>query len=76
MFLTLLLLGLGVYGLTNLRMEFRPEWLVDPQAEGKNAFFAAFYGSFSVTHWYFEHRKYFNDGLQGQIYLKVPNIKS
>ena len=42
--LTLLLLGLGVYGLNNLRMEFRPEWLVDPQAEGKNALFAAFYG--------------------------------
>eukprot|EP00090_Calanus_glacialis_P022071 TRINITY_DN34049_c0_g1_i2.p1 TRINITY_DN34049_c0_g1~~TRINITY_DN34049_c0_g1_i2.p1 ORF type:complete len:564 (-),score=121.57 TRINITY_DN34049_c0_g1_i2:171-1631(-) len=61
--LTLLLLGLGVYGLNNLRMEFRPEWLVDPQAE--------------VTHWYFEHRKYFNDGLQGQIYLKnVDYVKS
>ena len=30
--------------------------------------------SISVTHWYFEHSKYFNDGLQGQIYLKVNNL--
>ena len=42
--LTLLLLGLGVYGLINLQKEFRPEWLVDPQAEGKKVPFAAFYG--------------------------------
>ena len=34
--LTLLLLGFGVYGLINLRMEFRPEWLGDPEAESMN----------------------------------------
>ena len=36
MLLTLVLLILGAYGTSNLRMEFRPEWLVDPEAESMN----------------------------------------
>jgi hypothetical protein len=32
---TLALLAFGTYGLINLRMEFRPEWLMDPKSESK-----------------------------------------
>ena len=32
--LTLLLLIAGVHGITSLKMEFKPEWLMDPAAEG------------------------------------------
>jgi hypothetical protein len=32
---TLGLLAFGTYGLINLRMEFRPEWLMDPKSESK-----------------------------------------
>ena len=29
----LTLLSLGVYGMTRLKMEFRPEWMLDPESE-------------------------------------------
>ena len=32
--LTLLLLLAGLHGITSLKMEFKPEWLMDPTAEG------------------------------------------
>merc|ERR1711892_828408 len=31
--LTLVLLGVGIFGIIHLRMEFRPEWLMDPDSE-------------------------------------------
>ena len=34
MLVTIIFLALGIYGTINLRKEFRPEWLVDPDAEG------------------------------------------
>jgi hypothetical protein len=33
---TALLLSCGLYGLISLRMEFRPEWLMDPKSESKS----------------------------------------
>ena len=30
---TLVILGLGLWGTILLQMEFRPEWLMDPQSE-------------------------------------------
>ena len=27
------LLSMGVYGMTKLKMEFRPEWMLDPESE-------------------------------------------
>ena len=33
---TVLLLIIGAFGLKQLKMEFRPEWLMDPGAEGRN----------------------------------------
>ena len=36
MLFTFVLLVFGAYGTINLRMEFRPEWLVDPEAESMN----------------------------------------
>ena len=32
---TLAVLSLGVLGLLRLRMEFKPEWLMNPQSESK-----------------------------------------
>ena len=29
----LTLLSIGVYGMTRLKMEFRPEWMLDPESE-------------------------------------------
>ena len=29
-----ILLVIGVYGMAHLKMEFRPEWMLDPDAEG------------------------------------------
>ncbi len=37
---TLGLLACGTYGLINLRMEFRPEWLMDPKSESKATLFS------------------------------------
>ena len=34
MFSTAVLLVIGVYGMAQLKMEFRPEWMLDPAAEG------------------------------------------
>ena len=31
---TAVLLVIGVYGMAQLKMEFRPEWMLDPAAEG------------------------------------------
>ena len=54
------LLVAGCLGLARLRMEFRPEWLLDPQAE--------------VTNWYFAHKEYFpGEGEGGQLYLRGVN---
>ena len=27
------LLSVGLYGMTRLKMEFRPEWMLDPESE-------------------------------------------
>ena len=52
------LLSLGVYGITQLKVEFRPEWMLDPESE--------------FTSWYFTHKQYFpSDGELGQLYFKV-----
>ena len=32
--ITFALFGFGLHGLLHLRMEFRPEWLIDPDSEG------------------------------------------
>ena len=40
---TLVILGLGLWGTILLQMEFRPEWLMDPQSE--------------IFHWYRWDRK-------------------
>eukprot|EP00092_Neocalanus_flemingeri_P040503 GFUD01044108.1.p1 GENE.GFUD01044108.1~~GFUD01044108.1.p1 ORF type:complete len:1044 (-),score=198.42 GFUD01044108.1:97-3228(-) len=57
---TAVLLVIGVYGMAQLKMEFRPEWLMDPAAE--------------VTNWYFAHKEYFpSDGEGGQLYLRSVN---
>ena len=29
------LLSVGLYGMTRLKMEFRPEWMLDPESECK-----------------------------------------
>ena len=43
-FSTAVLLVIGVYGMAQLKMEFRPEWMLDPAAEGFNYFqFVALY---------------------------------
>lgn len=55
-----ILLVIGVYGMAHLKMEFRPEWMLDPDAE--------------VTHWYMAHKEYFpSDGEGGQLYFKSIN---
>ena len=33
---TSMLLGFGIYGMTLLKMEFRPEWMLDPETECRN----------------------------------------
>ena len=33
--ITIALLIVGAYGMNQLKMEFRPEWLMDPAAEGR-----------------------------------------
>jgi len=59
-FTTAVLLVIGVYGMAQLKMEFRPEWLLDPSAE--------------VTNWYFAHKEYFpSDGEGGQLYVRSIN---
>ena len=35
MFSTAVLLVIGVYGMAQLKMEFKPEWMLDPAAEGR-----------------------------------------
>ena len=37
MFSTAVLLVIGVYGMAQLKMEFKPEWMLDPTAEGKKS---------------------------------------
>ena len=37
-FSTAALLVIGVYGMAQLKMEFRPEWMLDPAAEGSTIF--------------------------------------
>ena len=34
--ITSIILGFGLYGLTLLKMEFRPEWMLDPETECRN----------------------------------------
>jgi len=59
-FSTAVLLVIGVYGMAQLKMEFRPEWMLDPAAE--------------VTHWYLAHKQYFPaDGEGGQLYIRAVN---
>ena len=54
------LLSVGVYGITQLKVEFRPEWMLDPESE--------------FTSWYFTHKQYFpSDGELGQLYFKVSH---
>ena len=54
------LLGLGVFGISQLKVEFRPEWMLDPESE--------------FTSWYFTHKEYFpSDGELGQLYFKVSH---
>ena len=54
------LLSLGLYGITRLKVEFRPEWMLDPESE--------------FTSWYLTHKQYFPaDGELGQLYFKVSN---
>ena len=72
-FFTFTLLLIGGCGLSQLKMEFRPEWLMDPTAEGKfilnilNAKFLC-----SVTKWYTAHKQYFpSDGESGVLYFRV-----
>ena len=58
--LTAALLGVALFGLSRLRMEFRPEWLMDPKSE--------------VFAWYTAHKQYFSlDGERGVIYLRPTN---
>ena len=71
------LLSMGIYGMTRLKMEFRPEWMLDPEAECK-MMMMIFYVPltklpvFPVTSWYFTHKEYFpSDGEIGQLYFKV-----
>jgi len=57
---TLGLLGVGIFGIIHLRMEFKPEWLMDPDSE--------------IFGWYRAHKKYFAmDGERGTIYIKETN---
>eukprot|EP00090_Calanus_glacialis_P005513 TRINITY_DN14271_c0_g1_i1.p1 TRINITY_DN14271_c0_g1~~TRINITY_DN14271_c0_g1_i1.p1 ORF type:complete len:913 (+),score=178.94 TRINITY_DN14271_c0_g1_i1:65-2740(+) len=57
---TISLLGVGIFGIIHLRMEFRPEWLMDPDSE--------------IHGWYEAHKKYFAlDGERGTIYIKETN---
>ena len=54
------LLALGVFGISQLKVEFRPEWMLDPESE--------------FTSWYFTHKEYFpSDGELGQLYFKVSH---
>jgi len=57
---TVALLGVGFFGVINLKMECRPEWFMDPDSE--------IYG------WYLAHKKYFSsDGERGSIFIKETN---
>lgn len=58
--ITSIILGFGLYGLTLLKMEFRPEWMLDPETE--------------FTSWYYAHKEFFPaDGEVGQIYIRGVN---
>jgi hypothetical protein len=46
---TALLLSCGLYGLISLRMEFRPEWLMDPKSESKSQPFHSNYPLFNLV---------------------------
>jgi len=64
---TLVILGLGLWGTILLQMEFRPEWLMDPQSE--------------IFRWYREHKLHFSEeGEAGTLYIKpidyIENIEA
>ena len=54
---TLVTLGLGLWGTLLLEMEFRPEWLMDPDSE--------------IYRWYRQHKLHFSEeGEAGTLYIK------
>jgi len=53
---TLGILGCGIFGIVNLKMEFKPEWLMDPHSE--------------IHGWWFTYKEYFpSNGETGYIYF-------
>ena len=70
------LLGVGIYGMSLLNVEFRPEWMLDPETECELQFLKLLMETFNlhyiVSNWYYAHKEFFpSDGELGQLYIKV-----
>ena len=57
---TAALFGAGLWGVAELKQEFKPEWLLDPDAE--------------VSKWYQAYKKFYpSNGEGGNVYMKFVN---